>query len=328
MKSACTRVASTVPKYARRLRCTPPEVDGTISLCPAASARRSLGGALSRHARLGAVAWHGHAPDRRDFNATVALLRPQPVAADEPHRRLCSLRERHGVRAAAAVTGRRQPHVPLDHTIGDAHIKDCSLRITPGPYTAARDTTNNGGTAAFRSKSPSDRDSHMRTLMHGSYGSPRSPVSRSPGHQHMQPSASFRSASPNACAHITAQPKPLNASYELDRRDGSRLGSAAFRSSTSIADAHIKASPKPLDASYELDRRNGSRIGSAAFRSSTSIADAHIKASPRMHDVNVTLTPRGSSRGATSSFKSTTSIGDAHIKALPKPVDVLVAYRD
>jgi hypothetical protein len=214
-------------------------------------------------------------------------------------------------------------------TIGDAHIKDCSLRITPGPYTAARDTTNSGGTAAFRSKSPSDRDSHMRTLMHGSYGSPRSPVSRSSvGHQHMQPSASFRSASPNACAHITAQPKPLNASYELDRRDSSRLGSAAFRSSTSIADAHIKASTKPLDASYELDRRNGSRIGSAAFRSSTSIADAHIKASPRMHDVNVTLTPRGSSRGATSSFKSTTSIGDAHIKALPKPVDVLVAYRD
>lgn len=176
-------------------------------------------------------------------------------------------------------------------SIGDAHIKDCSLRVTSGPYSAAKSTFQGAGTAAFRSRSPSDRDSHMRSLMASTYASPRSPGSRSPGRQPQLPSASFRSVSPTACAHITAL-------------------------------------PKPTDASYNYGGPRDNRIGSASFRSTTSIADAHIKASPRMHDSTAVVTPRGSARECTSPFRSTTSIADAHIKALTKPVDVVVAYRD
>ena len=176
-------------------------------------------------------------------------------------------------------------------SVGDAHIKDCSMRVTPGPYQGQRSTMGAQGTAAFRSKSPSDRDSHMRSLMSSTYASPRSTGSRSPGRQGQLPSASFRSASPTACAHIQAMPKPTDASYN-GARPSSRGGATA------------------------------------QFRSTTSIADAHIKASPKMHD-SVVVTPRGSTRGgATAQFRSTTSIADAHIKAMPKMTDVVVAYRD
>lgn len=175
-------------------------------------------------------------------------------------------------------------------SIGDAHIKDLDKKITAGPYSAPRNTMGGNGTAAFRSKSPSDRDAHMKDLMSRSYGSPRSPSGSSPMRQQL-PSASFRSASPIACAHINAM-------------------------------------TKPTDASYTAGGRSPDRLGSAAFRSTTSIADAHIKAVPRRNEGGSSVLSPDSSRSCTSPFRSTTTIADAHIKAVPKPVDVVLAYRD
>lgn len=174
-------------------------------------------------------------------------------------------------------------------TFADAHIKDVQRRMTGVAYRDLGDKKLAGGTAAFRASSPSDRDSHMRDLMNRTYGSPRS-TSGSPNHKRELNSASFRSASPSACAHINAHRKPIDASYEAGGMSPRGGNSASFRSQTTTADAHIKAMTKFGEGVYQLSPAN--------------------------------------QKGATSPFKSTTSIADAHIRALTKPVDLCVAYRD
>lgn len=179
-------------------------------------------------------------------------------------------------------------------SIGDAHIKNLSSRITPGPYAAAPTISPRGGTAAFRSTSPSDRDSHIKDISSrfNSSGFGNSP---SGAHGNQLPTASYRSGSPIACAHILAMTKPTDASYN---------SKGAF----------------PYSGTQN----------SASYRSHTTIADAHIKALPKFHE-SVLGVEDGSmltARSCTSPFKSHSSIADAHIKAVPKPVDLLLAYQE
>jgi hypothetical protein len=167
----------------------------------------------------------------------------------------------------------------------DAHIKEMNLHMTTVPYRTMDGRDIAGGTAAFNSKSPSDRDSHMRDLMGRTYANPSSPTS--PNYKRQLASASFRSASPNACAHIKAVTKPVDAVYDTYHAGSPRAATAAFRSTLSQGDAHIKAVNKFGDGVYQLSPASKYTMTTASFKSTTSIGDAHIKAVPKMADLCV-----------------------------------------
>lgn len=231
---------------------------------------------------------------------------------------------------------------PEDH--GDAHIKVLrhlshdKLASQPNYFTPKKSPSESRiGSAAFASKIddrhsyiPSNSTSVITSRLFGLYepSTTRSPHER-PGSAasggRVTPSASFRSVTPTASAHIPKN-KPVEPHFirddpSLSAYPSSPIGggssssvqrrqrpTSSFRNSAD-RDSYVKAQPSrqdrysPLVSDFDKCQRNdrGERPGSSGSHA----------ASPR---------------GGTSSFKSKTTIGDAHIRAMNKPVDVCLAY--
>jgi hypothetical protein len=221
---------------------------------------------------------------------------------------------------------------PEDH--GDAHIKVLRHlshdKMSPQPnyFTPKKSPSESrAGSAAFASKKddrhsyiPSNSTSALTSRLFGLYepSVTRSPHERpgSAASGRASPSASFRSVTPSASAHIPKN-KPVEPHFIRDDRVGGSDPSAgtsspvqrgqrptsSFRNSAD-RDSYVKAQPSrqdrysPLVSDFDkCQRGSGDRPGSAS-----------------------------SPRGGTASFKSKTTIGDAHIRAMNKPVDVCLAY--
>jgi hypothetical protein len=179
-------------------------------------------------------------------------------------------------------------------SIADAHIRALSSQINKVPFKAPVEShSQHSSVVAFGATGSNERNAHYKDLLKRT-GSPGRSSPMSWGEPGGQLSASYRSKSPIACAHILAVPKPTDPLYQGGQGGGRTDGPSSFyRSGSSIADAHIKALSKPHD-------------------STSPIADI----SRNIHGP------------VQASFRSTTSIADAHIKAVPKPADVCVAYRE
>jgi hypothetical protein len=234
----------------------------------------------------------------------------------------------------------------------DAHIRDAMLRVNSPRGDQQSYAASLGDVARTPSRQPaggSPSASHQKNLSTYSVGRATSPSTSSPSTRSRASigSASFRSKTPIACAHINAMPLPIDPlhveptlSQSPSRGSGSKRPSASFISTTSKGDAHIR----PLiRLGQEQTDRSGWRsdfdiakkpVSSASFKSSTPIADAHIRALTRPGDSLTTPIsdfsgPAGrKNQQLSASFKSNTPIADAHIRALTKPVDVCTAFAD
>lgn len=229
---------------------------------------------------------------------------------------------------------------PEDH--GSAHIKALKhlshdkLSSQPNYFSPKKSPSESrAGSAAFAAKRD-DRHSYIptsstATITSRLFGVYEPSVTRSPHERpgsaaaggRASPSASFRSITPTASAHI-----PKNAPIEPHYiRDDPHVFEASPNGSSSIQrrqrptssfrnsadrDSYIKAQParqdrySPLVSDFDkCQPRSGDRPHSAGLGRGLSSS---------------------SPRGGTSSFKSNTTIGDAHIRAMNKPVDVCLAY--
>ena len=233
--------------------------------------------------------------------------------------------------------------------MADAHIRDAMLSMNSFRNDAASPSfgkqlargspdMSQSSFSAVSSPQSSPHSAFRRDTMSPggapAFGSPTSGRART-----MLGSASFRSKTPTACAHIKALPVPVDA-LQVARSPvmGAKRSSTSFMSTTSKGDAHLSpvCSTNPPITGY-LPRSDFDvarlPVSSASFKSSTPIAEAHIRALTKPGESLSTphsdfdeVAKRKDQLSA--SFKSNTSMADAHIRALTKPVDVCTAFAD
>ena len=227
----------------------------------------------------------------------------------------------------------------------DAHIRDALLRVNCTSDQQQQRALHLSPSVEYHTPprqvggqlSPAGGSSGRRDTQQQSSVRAQSPSASSSPSARRLGSASFRSKTPTACAHIRALPSPVDPVpiHSTGAGSSSKRPSASFLSSTSKADAHIRSLNQRGGSGGFVPRSDfdvgKSPISSASFKSSTPSACAHIKALNKPGE-STALPPSEfddisrHKNELSASYRSNTSIADAHIRALQKPVDVCMAF--